>query len=87
MILVGIKLMLVGMTTVALFLCLTIVLIQLVAKLTAGFAARELEELAKEKRRRELMSKTNKERADLEDDIAVIAAAIAAYETERLARS
>ena len=87
MIVAGIKLMLVGMTTVALFLVLTIVLIQLVARYTKGFAERELAEIASEKKRRAMMRKTTDDSLDAEEDIAVIAAAIAAFESEKLARS
>jgi oxaloacetate decarboxylase (Na+ extruding) subunit gamma len=86
MILAGIKLMLVGMTTVVLFLTLTIMLILLVAKYTRGFAERELAEIENEKKRRAMIHKAEDE-VDADEDIVVIAAAVAAFEAEKLARS
>jgi len=86
MIFEGLKLMVVGMTTVLLFLTLMILLIQLAAYLARGNTARELqvidEERARLKRERE-----HKRMAadDSDEDIVVITAAIAAYEAERLA--
>lgn len=94
MILEGIKLMFVGMGTVLLFLSFMIFLLQLVSRLTKEHTAREFEsielerkllaEAAKAKKRRELEAQTFRSSADDEDDIAVIAAAIAAFEAERL---
>lgn len=87
MILEGIKLMFVGMTTVVLFLTLMIFLIQLISRLTKGVTARELETIRLE---RELLTRNKKEKlsaADADDDIAAIAAAVAAYEAERFAHS
>ncbi len=87
MILEGVKLMFVGMTTVVLFLILMIFLIQLVSRLTKGATARELESIKLE---RELLARSKKEKlaaADADDDIAAIAAAVAAYEAERFALS
>jgi sodium pump decarboxylase gamma subunit len=84
----GVKLMVVGMVTVMLFLGLMIGFINLVAYLTRAVAARELETI---RRDRELLAANRKkaQRASLEshldDDIAVIAAAVAAYEGERFA--
>jgi sodium pump decarboxylase gamma subunit len=85
MILEGIKLMFVGMTTVVLFLTLMIFLIQLVSRLTKGATERELEAIRLE---RELLARSKKEKRSQEggeDDIAAIAAAVAAYEAERFA--
>ncbi|WP_163335858.1 OadG family transporter subunit [Desulfopila sp. IMCC35008] len=87
MILEGIKLMFVGMTTVVLFLILMIILIQLVSRLTKGATDRELEAIRLE---RELLARSKKEKLsqeNLDDDIAAIAAAVAAYEAERFAIS
>ncbi len=86
MILEGVKLAFIGMTTVLLFLTLMILLIQLVSVLTRGSANRELEaiKLAKELKLRGRKKTTLTEDAD--EDIAAIAAAVAAYEQERLRR-
>ncbi len=89
MIFEGIKLMFVGMTTVMLFLTLMIYLIQLVSHLTRGATARELEAIKLE---RELLAKSRKDKqasmnADEDEDIAAIAAAVAAYENEKFAMS
>ena len=86
MILEGIKLMFVGMTTVVLFLTLMIFLIQFVSRLTRGATARELEAIRLE---REQMVRSKREKlssADADDEIAAIAAAVTAYEAERFAR-
>ena len=85
MILEGIKLMFVGMTTVVLFLTLMIFLIQFVSRLTRGATARELEAIRLE---REQMVRSKREKlssADADDEIAAIAAAVTAYEAERFA--
>ncbi|WP_136809237.1 OadG family protein [Desulfosediminicola flagellatus] len=85
MILEGVKLMFVGMTTVVLFLIFMIFLIQLVSHLTRGATARELEAIKLE---RELLARSRKEKKssqDADDDIAVIAAAVAAFEAEKFA--
>jgi len=84
MIVEGLKLMVVGMTTVLCFLILMILLIQLAAYLTRSVTLRELQAIDDEKERRIL----EKERANLAaedggDDIVVISAAIAAFEAER----
>lgn len=81
----GVKLMIVGMTTVMLFLCLMILFINLIAFLTKGEAAREITEMEKERELQALKRKQAKEAAsgDGDEDIAVIAAAVAAYEAER----
>ncbi len=94
MLLEGVKLMFVGMGTVILFLLLMIFLLQLVSKLTSKHTAMEFEaielerkqlaEAAKAKRQRELAARTPQTSSDDEDDIAVIAAAIAAFEADRL---
>jgi sodium pump decarboxylase gamma subunit len=89
MIFEGVKLMIVGMTTVMLFLSLMIYFINLVAKLTRGSATRELAAIEQERELHARNRKTGKtpsaEGAD--EDIAVIAAAVAAYETERFSRA
>ena len=87
MIFEGVKLMFIGMTTVMLFLSLMILVIQLTSYLTRGVVAREVEEI---KLARELLAQKKKKAktADSADeDIAVIAAAVAAYETERFAQA
>ena len=94
MIFEGIKLMFVGMGTVVLFLCFMILLLQLVSKLTKEHTAREFEaiererkllaEAARAKKKREQEAQAPQRYADDEDDIAVIAAAIAAFEAEKL---
>ncbi len=89
MIFEGVKLMVVGMTTVMLFLLLMIFFINLVSFLTRGSAAREVEAIAFE---RALQAKNRKKAKevtseDVDEDIAVIAAAVAAYEVERFARA
>lgn len=91
MIIEGLKLMVVGMTTVLLFLTFMILLIQLVAHLTRGNTARELQALEDEKKRlkqeREQERRTAAAAAadDSDEDIIVISAAIAAFEAERAA--
>jgi len=89
MIFEGVKLMVVGMTTVMLFLSLMILFINLVAKLTRGSATRELATIEMERelnaRNREKGQASSAGGAD--EDIAVIAAAVAAYEAERFARA
>jgi sodium pump decarboxylase gamma subunit len=88
MIFEGVKLMVVGMTTVMLFLILMILFINFVSFLTRGSAAREVEAIAQERALQALNRKKAKEIAsgDADEDIAVIAAAVAAYESERFAR-
>lgn len=89
MIFEGIKLMVIGMATVMVFLMLMIYCINYVAYLTKGVAARELEAI---RRDRELLAASRKkaQKAAIdsheEDDIAVIGAAVAAFEGERFAR-
>jgi sodium pump decarboxylase gamma subunit len=88
MIFEGVKLMVVGMTTVMLFLTLMIFFINFIAFLTRGVATRELDAI---KRERELQAQSRrkaKEAAtqDADEDIAVLAAAVAAYEAERFIR-
>jgi len=89
MIFEGVKLMVVGMTTVMLFLCLMILFITLVSFLTRGSAAREREAIAEERALQALNRKKSKEitSEDADEDIAVIAAAVAAYEEERFAQA
>ncbi|MFT5697683.1 MAG: oxaloacetate decarboxylase gamma subunit [Desulforhopalus sp.] len=85
----GVKLMIVGMTTVMLFLCLMILFINLVAFLTKSEAAREVGEIELERKLQALKRKQAKETTtgDADEDIAVIAAAVAAYEVERFAQA
>jgi len=85
----GVKLMVVGMTTVMLFLCLMILFINLIAHLTKGEATKELDAIAKERELQALKRKQANEAAsaDADDDIAVIAAAVATYEAERFAQA
>jgi len=85
----GVKLMVVGMTTVMLFLCLMILFINFVAMLTRGATARELDAIEKERELAALGRKKSKEatQGDADEDIAVITAAVAAYETERFAHA
>ncbi|MGI9535737.1 MAG: OadG family transporter subunit [Desulfocapsaceae bacterium] len=86
MIVEGLKLMVVGMTTVLMFLMFMILLIQVVARLTKDVTARELQAIEDEKDR--LRQQREKEKLAAEegdDDIAVITAAIAAFEAERAA--
>lgn len=89
MIFEGVKLMVVGMTTVMLFLCLMILFITLVAYLTRNVAARELDSIQKERELQVQKRKKSQHNAaqDADEDIAVIAAAVATYEAERFART
>jgi sodium pump decarboxylase gamma subunit len=86
----GVKLMVVGMTTVMLFLGLMIYFINFVAYLTRKAAAREVETIRRE---REMLAQSRKKVQQtaagkhVDDDIAVIAAAVAAFEGERMARA
>ncbi len=85
----GVKLMIVGMTTVMLFLSLMILFINFVSYLTRGSAAREVEAIARERALQAQNRKKAKEVSsdDADEDIAVIAAAVAAFEGERFARA
>lgn len=86
MIVEGLKLMVVGMTTVLMFLMLMILLIQLAAWLTKDVTARELQAIENEKERlRQQREREKQAVAEGDDDIAVITAAIAAFEAERAA--
>jgi len=86
MIVEGLKLMVVGMTTVLLFLMLMILLIQIAARLTKNVTARELKAIEDEKELLKQMRKMEKLAAEGDDnDIVVITAAIAAFEAERAA--
>ncbi len=92
MLLEGVKLMFVGMGTVFLFLLLMIFLLQLVSKLTSAHTVREFEAIelerkllaaaAKAKKQKELAARIAQTSPDDEDDIAIIGAAIAAYEAD-----
>jgi oxaloacetate decarboxylase gamma subunit len=83
----GVKLMVVGMTTVMLFLLLMILFINIIARLTKSATARELDGIEKERELAALSRKRAKEatQGDADEDIAVITAAVAAYEAERFA--
>lgn len=72
--------MFIGMTTVILFLVLMILLIQIVSKLTRNIVKRELDIIKKAAAARAERAK----KIDMDDDIpiAVIAAAVAAYEKD-----
>jgi sodium pump decarboxylase gamma subunit len=85
----GVKLMIVGMTTVMLFLSLMILFINMIAYLTRGEATKELDAIVKERELQARKRKQAKDAAsgDADDDIAVIAAAVAAYEAERFAQA
>lgn len=87
MIIEGLKLMVVGMTTVLMFLMLMILLIQLAARLTKDVTARELQAIDAEKERMKREREMEKQAAAAGDDndIVVITAAIAAFEAERAA--
>lgn len=86
MIVEGLKLMVVGMTTVLLFLSFMIMLITLVARLTKDITAREMQAIEDEKERMRAQREREKLAAEEgDDDIAVIAAAVAAFEAERAA--
>jgi oxaloacetate decarboxylase gamma subunit len=87
MIFEGVKLMFIGMTTVLLFLFLMIVLIQFVSYLTRDATSREMEELRKDRELQAQRKKTTKSSDDTEEDIAVIAAAVATFEAERFAQA
>ncbi len=89
MIFEGVKLMVVGMTTVMLFLCLMILFITLIAYLTRNAAVRELDAIQKEREAQVQKRKKAKDDTaqDGDEDIAVITAAVAAYEAERFART
>ena len=89
MIFEGVKLMVVGMTTVMLFLCLMILFINLVSFLTRGRTVRELDAIRKERELQALSRKKTREATiqDADEDIAVIGAAIAAYEAERFSHA
>jgi sodium pump decarboxylase gamma subunit len=78
--------MVVGMTTVLMFLMLMILLIQLAARLTRNVTARELQGIEDEKQRLKTMREMEKlAAAEGDDDIIVISAAVAAFEAERAA--
>ena len=87
MIIEGLKLMVVGMTTVMLFLSFMILLIGLAARLTKDVTARELQAIEAEKQRLKREREMAKQAATPDDDIdiVVITAAIAAFEAERAA--
>lgn len=91
MIIEGLKLMVVGMTTVLMFLMFMILLIQLAARLTKDITARELQAIEAEKERMKHEREMEKQAAaaaaagDDDNDIVVITAAIAAFEAERAA--
>ncbi len=89
MILEGVKLMFVGMTTVMLFLVLMIFFINFIAFFTRGAASREVEAIKKERNALMAGRKNGSGSTDTDDnmnkDIAIITAAVATYEAERFA--
>lgn len=89
MIFEGVKLMVVGMTTVMLFLSLMILFITLVAFLTRGSTAREITAIEEERALNAQNRKNGKTASSsgVDEDIAVITAAVAAYEAERFAKA
>lgn len=89
-ILEGFKLMFVGMTTVLLFLSFMILLLQLVSRLTRGIQEKELLAIEDERRQQRLLNKRRSKVSPLDDNdeqIAVISAAIAVFEAEKLTAS
>ena len=72
--------MFIGMTTVVLFLVLMIILIKIISKLTVNIVKRELDIIKKAAAARAEKAKE----IDMDDDIpiAVITAAVAAYEND-----
>lgn len=93
MIFEGIKLMFVGMGTVVLFLLFMILLLEIISRITREHSNREFEAVELERKLLAEAAKAKKKReqearaipvADDEDDIAVIAAAVAAFEADRL---
>ena len=88
MIFEGVKLMIVGMTTVMLFLGLMIYFINLVAFLTRNSALREMAAMKKERELQAQKRKKSKEPTinQGDEDIAVITAAVAAFEADRSTR-
>ncbi len=80
MLLEGVKLMILGMSIVFLFLSLQILLMMLVARLTRGIAAKELEQIQAEKTARAQKAKKSKQAAGA--PVAIIAAAVKTYEEE-----
>jgi len=81
----GVKLMVIGMSTVIIFILVMIVLIQLVAKLTHKSAILELEEIDKERKARALATakKRKKQTSSEAPPVVVLGAAVAAFEADR----
>lgn len=79
----GLKLMVIGMTTVMIFLWLMILVIQLITRLTKEIAAREFEILQQAKQRRAQEVASPRDASPETVPIAVIAAAIARYEADK----
>ena len=80
----GIKLMVIGMSTVAVFILVMIILISLVARLTRQSAIQELEIIDQERKERALAAA--KKRAKPVSDgppVEVISAAIAAFKADQ----
>jgi len=83
MIVEGIKLTVIGMSTVFLFLTLMLVLINLASYLTKGATAREIAIIEAEKKLAAERAARKKVTNNVEElPVAVFAAAIAAYESE-----
>lgn len=90
MLIEGLKLMMMGMTTVFLFLSVMIVVTLLVSHLTRNIAAKELagieaakKQRASKQKQKQKQKKTGPSPIGEEVPLAVFAAAIAAYEEER----
>ena len=81
--------MVVGMTTVLMFLLFMILLLKIVANLTKASTAREIKAIEEGKKRLKREREWEKRAAasDQDEDIVVISAAIAAYEAEKFAIS
>ena len=80
----GLKLMVIGMTTVFVFLSIMIMVINLVARLTKKHAIIELDQLEEAKLARASKSRNKKGKGTGQGQVptAVISAAVAAYQTD-----
>jgi len=79
----GLKLMLIGMSTVFVFLLLMIALIDIVAYFTQKYAVIELAQIELDKLARINKGRKKKNGASKETPAAVIAAAVSAYEADQ----
>ena len=80
MLLEGVKLMILGMSIVFLFLTLQILLMMLVARLTQGIAAKELEQIKADKAVRAQKAKISKQSVGA--PVAILTAAVKTYEDD-----